>query len=122
MTIDDAIRILSPETTADALAEIEYYGGFSGQDAVVRAVEDACRMGVAALEQSRWIPVSERLPEAGKPVLTTDGAFVGEMYVNKRGQWQRYNVNDHGSMLALDILWWKPLPKPPEMDGGADNG
>ena len=63
-----------------------------------------------------WIPVTERLPEPGKRVLATDGGFVGEFYVNIRGQWQRYNVNDHSSLMALDILWWMPLPEPPKED------
>ena len=61
-----------------------------------------------------WIPVTERLPEYGERVLATDGGFVGELYVNSRGQWQRYNVNDHSLLMALDILWWMPLPEPPK--------
>lgn len=65
-------------------------------------------------EERRWIPVTERLPEPGERVLATDGGFVGELYVNSRGQWQRYNVNDHSLLMALDILWWMPLPQPPK--------
>ena len=64
-----------------------------------------------------WISVEDRLPPEGERVLATDGAFVGEMYINKRGQWQRYNVNDYSLLMALDILWWMPLPEPPEVDG-----
>lgn len=67
----------------------------------------------AAIAQ-QWIPVTERLPEPGERVLATDGGFVGELYVNSRGQWQRYNVNDHSLLMALDILWWMPLPEPPK--------
>ena len=66
----------------------------------------------AAIAQ-QWIPVTERLPEHGERVLATDGGFVGELYVNSRGQWKRYNVNDHSLLMALDILWWMPMPKPP---------
>lgn len=121
MTTDEAIKILDPKTTAEALTEIEYYGGFSGQKAAVKAVEDACLLGVAALERSRWVPCSERLPNPGERVLTTDGAFVGEMYINKRGQWQRYNVANHETLMALDILAWMPLPEPPK-EGGTQNG
>ena len=65
-------------------------------------------------EERRWIPVAERLPEPGERVLATDGGFVGELYVNSLGQWQRYNVNDHSLLMALDILWWMPLPEPPK--------
>lgn len=65
MKREEAIRILDPETTAEALAEIEYYAGFRGKEAAIKAVDDACILAVAALreqEQRRWIPVSERLP------------------------------------------------------------
>ena len=61
-----------------------------------------------------WISVDDRLPEQGERVLATDGGFVGELYVNSRCQWQRYNVNDHSLMMSLDILWWMPLPEPPK--------
>lgn len=66
MTREEAIRILDPETTGEAMEEIEYYGGFSGRAAVVQAVLDACVLAVAALreqEERRWIPVTERLPK-----------------------------------------------------------
>ena len=78
---------------------------------------DAIQMAISALreqEERRWIPVTERLPEQGERVLATDGGFVGELYVNSRGQWKRYNVNDHSLLMALDILWWMPMPQPPK--------
>ncbi len=62
-------------------------------------------------EVPRWIPCSERLPEPGERVLATDGGFIGEMYINKRGQWRRYNVAYIEDLMALDILWWMPLPE-----------
>ena len=122
MTREEAIRILDPETTGEVISEIEYYGGFSGRTAAVQAVSDACVLAVAALreqEQRRWIPVTERLPEPGERVLANDGGFVGELYVNRLGQWQRYNVNDYSTLMALDILWWRPMPEPPKEDNNA---
>ena len=119
MTREEEIRILDPETMGETLAEIEYYGGFRGRTAAVQAVSDACVLAVEALrekEERRWIPVTERMPEPGKRVLATDGGFVGELYVNRRGQWQRYNMTDHSLLMALDILWWMPLPEPPKED------
>ena len=79
----------------------------------------ALSLAIAALreqEERRWIPVTERLPKCGERVLATDGGFVGEFYINKRGQWQRYNVNDSSLLMALDILFWMPLPEPPKGD------
>lgn len=67
----------------------------------------------AAIAQ-QWISVTERLPEQGERVLATDGGFVGEFYVNSLGQWKRYNVNDQSLLMALDILWWMPMPQPPK--------
>ena len=62
---------------------------------------------------NEWVSVEERLPEPGERVLATDCGFVGEFYINKRGQWQRYNVNCSELLMALDILYWMPLPAPP---------
>lgn len=50
MTTEEAIRILDPETSRDALWEIEYYAGFKGKKARIAAVEEACRMAVEALK------------------------------------------------------------------------
>ena len=111
MTIEEAIRILDPETTKEELV------GIKGYAAMMKVVDEACILAVAALreqEERRWIPVTERLPEPGERVLATDGGFVGEFYINKRGQWKRYNVNDYSLLMALDILFWMPLPEPPK--------
>ena len=117
MTREEAIRILDPETAVETLSKIEYYGGFRGRAKAAQALYDTCILAVSALreqEERRWIPVTERLPECGKRVLATDGGFVGEFYINKRGQWQRYNVNDSSLLMALDILFWMPMPEPPK--------
>ena len=66
--------------------------------------------------QNEWVSVEERLPEPGERVLATDCGFVGEFYINKRGKWQRYNVNCSELLMALDILYWMPLPKSPKED------
>lgn len=50
MTRKEAIRILDPATSRDALWEIEYYAGFEGKEAKIAAVEEACRMAVEALK------------------------------------------------------------------------
>ena len=65
-------------------------------------------------QPNEWVSVYDRLPEPGERVLATDCGFVGEFYINKRGKWQRYNVNCHELLMALDILYWMPLPAPPD--------
>ena len=51
MTREQASRILDPETSSEALAEIDYYSGFRGDEAVRKAVDDACILAVAALRE-----------------------------------------------------------------------
>lgn len=72
MTREEAIRILDPETTAEALAEIEYYNGFNGKAAAVQAVSDACVLAVAALREQEqrenvWHDAKDNPPQ--KPGL-----------------------------------------------------
>ena len=51
MTINQAIRILDPETTAEALGEIEYYGGLQGHEKMVTACDEACRVAVQIMRK-----------------------------------------------------------------------
>ena len=118
MTREEAIRILDPETTAEALAEIEYYNGFNGKAAAVQAVSDACVLAVAALreqENLRWIPVAERLPEKNKEV-------VGWYKDNPFSPF-RYGIvswNGHGWVFTYAqryvdaVTYWMPLPELPK--------
>ena len=112
MTIEQAIRILDPETTAKALAEIEYYAGFRGEAAVSKAVDDACILAVAALraqDERKWIPVTERLPEKDDAVIIcTDKNFIyaGELIGDT---W--YLDNDSWTET---VTHWMPLPEPPK--------
>ena len=51
MTIEQAIRILDPETTAEELAAIEYYGGLHGREKMVAACDEACRIAVGIMRK-----------------------------------------------------------------------
>jgi hypothetical protein len=51
MTINQAIRILDPDTSVEALGEIEYYGGLHGHEKMMAACEEACRMAVEIMRQ-----------------------------------------------------------------------
>lgn len=51
MTYEEAARILDPETTREALWEIEYYGGFKGREARIKACEEACRIAAEVLRE-----------------------------------------------------------------------
>lgn len=108
MPIDRAIEILDPEHR-------ENYNG-------VDEVNEACRMGMEALERTRWIPCSERLPEDGQDVLCWYQYF---RYGNYNRLWQtygigsQYNGNWGGEVSTgrdTKVLFWMPLPEPPEED------
>ena len=124
MTREEAIRILDPVTTGEALAEIEYYNGFSGKTAAVQAVSDACVLAVAALreqEDRRWIPVTERMPETFVPVLAYIPSEVPlptihESYIADHGAWVRISTGERYKPYA--VTHWMPLPEPLE-DGTA---
>ena len=51
MTINQAIRILDPATTAEELATIEYYGGLNGREKMVAACDEACRVAVGIMRK-----------------------------------------------------------------------
>lgn len=128
MTREEAIRILDPETTGEAMAEIEYYGGFSGRAAVVQAVLDACVLAVAALreqEDRRWIPVAEGLP---KLIPCSAGTAYSEaVNVLTTGRKVLTAIYDGNDFIADAEFWdadgeeithWTPvllpLPEPPK--------
>lgn len=65
---------------------------------------DACKGAIELLEQTRWIPVSERLPEVGTEVIVTyeheDGSKVDKTTFTK-----------HGFLIA-PVTAWMPMIKP----------
>lgn len=105
MTIDRAIEILNPEHR-------EHYDGMD-------EVNEACRMGMEALERARWIPCSERMPESCDEVLiwdSYDNAHYLGYYANVNG-WIVEGYED--DRYHFDITYWQPLPEPPEEGGTA---
>ena len=131
MKIDRAIEILDPE----------HRENYDGMD----EVNEACRMGMEALERTRWIPCSERPPEELEPVNVVwvnhnPEPYYQEMkdvpqkatavYYRKRWYWWSCVCED---LLAecgrnepdlidrnIEITHWMPLPEPPE-EGCAEN-
>ena len=105
MTIERAIEILNPEHR-------EHYDGLN-------EVNEACRMGMEALERMRWIPCSERLPEDFQDVLIWDNrdetSFTGHYAECDGWTVDGYDVDRY----PFDITHWMPLPEPPE-EGDAE--
>lgn len=114
MTIERAIEILNPEHR-------EHYDS-------IETVNEACRMGMEALERSRWIPVEERLPEELKPVLFAVYPKDTQLY-NKYGKVVYLAWRENGEWLDWEgkrvsdvfiVTHWMPLPEPP--GGGIMDG
>lgn len=106
MTIDRAIEILNPEHR-------EHYES-------IDPVNEACRMGMEALERTRWIPCSERLPHDVSRCLVcrydyvTKTRFIDILWFESGIWWD----GSHGGDYA--VTHWMPLPEPPE-EGGNEN-
>lgn len=106
MTIDRAIEILDPE----------HRENYDGMD----EVNEACRMGMEALERTRWIPCSERLPESTLELLVIVSGKVGNITLVNSVEIGNFD-RDEGWILEMWPEWedpnvthWMPLPEPPE--------
>lgn len=99
MTIDRAIEILNPKSRE----------GWN----TINEIKVACRMGMEALERTRWIPCSERLPG-------TNGKAVSYLvYVPSFGTVDiadyHPDVDEWTFMcLPVTVTHWMPLPEPPK--------
>lgn len=66
------------------------------------------------IEYSKWIPVSERLPEDNELVLfstKTDRVFEGRYFADNTDQ-QWYSFRDECFAWNNVVIAWMPLPKP----------
>ena len=121
MTRAEAIRILDPKTTGEALKEIVYHSEFGGRTVVIQAILDARKLAVAdmrEMKKRRWIPVTERLPETGRKCLITNGKTVKVGWLRPDGVWKTgVNRNDLWNRFSLyPPTHWMPLPQPPKED------
>ena len=99
MTAAEARRIIHPDTTVEALAEIEYYGGFSGKAAKKAAVDEACLVACAALDKQIPTKPYNRCKLGEKMLIGTcptcgDGGNSKYPYCSKCGQALDWEVND----------------------------
>ena len=73
---------------------------------------EALNMAIKALERSRWIPVSERLPRAEQYALIT-------VYNQTKMCWYKNGIFVDGEQNAYtkeneELVAWMPLPEPYE--------
>ena len=101
MKIERAIEILNPEHR-------EHYES-------IDPVNEACRMGMEALERTRWIPCSERLPdENNRWVLCLCVSGAMEVLKFDYTMWNWDAQYPGRCYMENYVTHWQPLPELPE--------
>ena len=132
LPIEDAVLILKEELKQRSDGYTTYLAHGGKGDPAEEVSLDALEMAVAALEQTRWIPVTERLPAHNcEPVHDVDGIHLiqlsdfvlgctadGQMVVvqheagDERDWWRDY------ACTYYTITHWMPLPPAPWLAKG----
>ena len=103
MSTERAIEILDPEHR-------EIYVNLA-------EVEEACRMGMAALKETRWRAIDEDPPTELDVVQISDGFLVCAAYLHIDGIWKLAGTDIPVTHLypMEELTYWKPLSDPPEV-------
>lgn len=97
MAIFPTIKEMSEEVAVRVLDEYIYNG-------------KTLRQWIDALAQSKWIPVSERLPQQGQEVICQCRAnIIKVMKLDANFDW--YQDAEHCYMGGF-VVAWMPLPEP----------
>lgn len=106
MTIEEAIKILDPETTREALSACCDKGEMN------RLVDEACETVCAAFRDQQWIRVEDKLPEKNVSVLVCASHWIRCMIAeyDGGGVW----MDDRCRAMTYTPIHWMPLPEQPE--------
>lgn len=75
-------------------------------------ISEALDMGIKALEQTTWIPVSEKTPPIAQRVLVS--ANNGEVFIARLHSFDKWTFEPTGIGYVYDkenIIAWMPLPQ-----------
>ncbi len=98
---------------ADCIFELKWLRGvYAGMRKEYGSCVEALDMAINALEQTAWIPCSERLPEGNLYVLVTYKYQYGLMDIGIT--W--YSERENKWCDARPIIAWMPLPAPYKED------
>ena len=116
MTNNEASKIIYKEWQSFLEHNIDYAG-----------ISEAYKMAIQALKQTRWIPITERLPEWDIECLVVDdkGEFGVGFYRDDVGAWdspswgwleRKDDVDNYDAYYMPcgigKVVAWMPLPKP----------
>lgn len=96
------------------------------QEAADLIEQQAARIKKLEAKVPSWIPVTERLPEVHQNSRKSDAMLV---YTRRKlfmvAVWNGIDwlaPMDFWDAWGDEIVCWMPLPEPPEMDGGGEDG
>lgn len=88
--------------------------------------QQAARIKELETKAPRWIPVTERLPEVHQNTRKSEAMLV---YTRRKlfmvAVWNGIDwlaPMDFWDAWGDEIVYWMPLPEPPETDGGGEDG
>lgn len=80
--------------------------------------QQAAKIAELEAKVPRWIPVTEKIPPDQEEVLVLTRSKNGVRNVDK-GYWAIDHFIHRG---RAEVTHWMPLPEPPEMNGGGEDG
>lgn len=106
---------------AEKLREHADWAGANEWEAPITLGDDLSAAAVV-LEAMEWVPVTERLPENGVPVIVNYiGNNDGKYHPDATAVWTDYgcfwwegSLEDCDTEVAVPITHWMPLPRGPE--------
>ncbi len=117
-----------PETVTEFADRCRECGARYGK--LLKQKDEAIDIAIKAIEQTTWIPVSERLPEDGTYLVTVEGidgepridirSFANDLnkvdefdFPKHKCGWYDYD-SEYGFWEDTRVTAWMPLPKPYE--------
>lgn len=114
MTIEEARRILHPDTSREAIAETNKQNEFNYEKGIKR-VKEACLVACEVMDKFKWIPCSERLPKNERKfymVCHSDGIIGVTWYCEG---WNCHRLCDGEVCREYEmhsVIAWMELPEP----------